>query len=227
MTTLELEGVGRRGMQTLKRIDAAIDSGEWAGFKVRGLMAWSIDGRQRQEGCRSDWGTPRSRDCPGLGLLAAKKRVINGEGTRRCPESENTVRIVLDTNILVSACWKPGGLEAQVVNMATTGEAIACVSPAVLAEYRDVLSRPKLAAVNARTIELLAALELNAIVVERAIPVNTSIDDDDNRFLECASAAGAEFLITGNLRHYPATCGTTRVVNARAFLSYYPAKVVL
>jgi len=128
------------------------------------------------------------------------------------------VRIVLDTNILVSACWKPEGLEARVAGMAATGEVVACISPAVLAEYRDVLSRAKLAAVHARSGELLAALERNAVVVQPVDRIVASVDDDDNRFLECAEAAGADFLITGNLRHYPATSGVTRVVNARAFL---------
>jgi putative PIN family toxin of toxin-antitoxin system len=128
------------------------------------------------------------------------------------------VRIVLDTNILVSACWKPEGLEARVTGMAANGEVVVCISPAVLAEYRDVLSRPKLAAVHGRAGELLGALERNAITVQPVYRIAASIDEDDNRFLECAEAAGADFLITGNLRHYPASSGATRIVNARAFL---------
>jgi putative PIN family toxin of toxin-antitoxin system len=127
------------------------------------------------------------------------------------------MRVVLDTNILVSACWKPGGLEARVVDLAIAGKIVACVSAEILAEYRDVLSRPKLSALNGRAVELLAALERNAVLVETVVPVKASIDEDDNRFLECAEAAGAEYLITGNLRHYPAVWGATRVVNARAF----------
>jgi putative PIN family toxin of toxin-antitoxin system len=129
------------------------------------------------------------------------------------------VRVVLDTNILVSACWKPDGLEAQVVGLAVSGHVTACVTGEILAEYRDVLSRPKLRAVNARAATLLAELAGAALSVETTIPVRASIDDDDNRFLECAQASGAEYLVTGNLRHYPAQWGTTRIVNARAFLS--------
>jgi putative PIN family toxin of toxin-antitoxin system len=135
------------------------------------------------------------------------------------------MRVVLDTNILVSACWKPGGLEAQVVELAIAGKITACVSADVMAEYRDVLSRPKLASVNGRALEMLAALERAAVTVETTAHVKASIDDDDNRFLECAEAAGAEYLITGNLRHYPELWGATRVVNARIFLS--PATVVM
>jgi putative PIN family toxin of toxin-antitoxin system len=130
------------------------------------------------------------------------------------------VRVVLDTNILVSACWKPAGLEAQVVDLALTGQITICVSTVILAEYRDVLSRPKLAAVGTRTAELLAALERVAVSVEPTTCVQASIDDDDNRFLECAEQAHAAYLITGNLRHYPEVWAGALIVNARAFLSH-------
>jgi putative PIN family toxin of toxin-antitoxin system len=129
------------------------------------------------------------------------------------------VRVVLDTNILVSACWTPGGNEAEVARLATTGIVTPCVSAAVLAEYRDVLSRRKLSGISALAAELLASLECAALLVEAGAPVQASIDDDDNRFLECLDAANAEFLITGNLRHYPLVWGAARIVNARTFLS--------
>lgn len=130
------------------------------------------------------------------------------------------MRVVLDTNILVSACWKPGGLEAQVVAMAIAGQITACISPHVLAEYRDVLSRRKLASVAERSRTLLAGLEQAAVSVESTARIAVSVDDDDNRFLECAVAAGAEYLISGNLRHYPRKHGETRVVNARKFFTH-------
>lgn len=133
------------------------------------------------------------------------------------------MRVVLDTNILVSACWKPDGLEAQVANLAITGPITACVSRQILAEYRDVLARKKLASVTSRAHEMLAALERIALPFESTAPITESIDDDDNRFLECAVAANADYVITGNLRHYPpeliASHGTIRIVNARTFLT--------
>jgi putative PIN family toxin of toxin-antitoxin system len=129
------------------------------------------------------------------------------------------VLVVLDTNILVSACWKPGGLEAQVTELAIAGKITACVTPEVLAEYCDVLMRPKLAAVRERADELLTAIGRVATQAKATTSVRASIDEDDNRFLECAEAAQAEYLITGNLRHYPELWGVTRVVNARGFFS--------
>jgi len=129
------------------------------------------------------------------------------------------VRVVLDTNILVSACWKPGGNEAEVARLATSGAITPCVSAAILAEYRDVFSRRKLSGISGLATELLASLEYAALTMQTAATVRVSVDEDDNRFLECADAARAEFLITGNLRHYPAVWGAARIVNARTFLS--------
>jgi putative PIN family toxin of toxin-antitoxin system len=128
------------------------------------------------------------------------------------------MRVVLDTNVLVSACWKPDGLEAQVAKMAIAGEITACVSEELLAEYRDVLARKKLASLAEKSAALLDGLERAALPVQTTTRVNASVDDDDNRFLECAEAANAEYLITGNLRHYPAKWKGTEIVNSRGFL---------
>jgi predicted nucleic acid-binding protein len=47
-----------------------------------------------------------------------------------------------------------------------------------------------------------------------------SPDETDNRFLECAEAAGADFLVTGNRRHFPNVWKTTRIVSARELVEF-------
>jgi putative PIN family toxin of toxin-antitoxin system len=54
-------------------------------------------------------------------------------------------RIVLDTNVLISAAVKPLGLQALVVNLVALRAVELFVSEAILAEYREVFSRPKFA----------------------------------------------------------------------------------
>jgi uncharacterized protein len=127
------------------------------------------------------------------------------------------VRVVLDTNVLLSACWSPTGNEAKIVALALSGTLTACVSPAVLAEYRDVLLRPKFAGFRGLAIQTLNEFERTAVLVNPTEPVSASTDEDDNRFLECAAAAKAEFLVTGNLRHYPDSWGVTKIVNGSRF----------
>ena len=55
------------------------------------------------------------------------------------------MRVVLDTNILISACWTPGGNEARVIAMAVGGALEIAVSDELEAEYRDVAGRKKFA----------------------------------------------------------------------------------
>jgi uncharacterized protein len=43
--------------------------------------------------------------------------------------------------------------------------------------------------------------------------------EPDNRFLECAESAKADFLVTGNKRHFPNVWKSVRVVNARELLT--------
>ena len=57
-----------------------------------------------------------------------------------------------------------------------------------------------------------------SILVVLARTLSVSNDEPDNRFLECAETAHAEFLITGNKRHFPRQWKITEVVNAREFL---------
>jgi predicted nucleic acid-binding protein len=44
-------------------------------------------------------------------------------------------------------------------------------------------------------------------------------DPDDNKFLECADAARADYLVTGNQRHFPRFWKQTKVITSREFIS--------
>ena len=127
------------------------------------------------------------------------------------------MRVVLDTNVVLSACLKPDGLEARLVDMAIAGTLDACVSPETWAEYQDVLLRDKFKTTRRRAELILRSLEARVLRVIPGERLTAASDQDDNRFLECAAAAGAKYLVTGNLRHYPPAHGSTQVVNARSF----------
>jgi predicted nucleic acid-binding protein len=66
---------------------------------------------------------------------------------------------------------------------------------------------------------LLALARHEGVLITPAHTLNVSPDEADNRFLECAEAAAAQFLITGNIKHYPREFRTTRIVTARQFVS--------
>jgi putative PIN family toxin of toxin-antitoxin system len=130
-------------------------------------------------------------------------------------------RVVIDTNVLISALITHHGPEASVLSLVIAGRLVWCVSPAVIAEYRDVVSRPKFRRISLQTIHGVMETLARATSVIPVQRVSESKDEADNRFLECAEAARADYLITGNKRHFPKQWKGTVVLNARDFLDTY------
>jgi len=113
------------------------------------------------------------------------------------------MRVVYDTNVLVSAALKPGSIPAVLVSLALVQRVHLCVSPPILAEYKEVLHRPKFGFEAPSIDALLADLTRTALLVHPTMPLTVALDEADNRFLECVLEASAVFLVTGNLRHFP------------------------
>ena len=127
-------------------------------------------------------------------------------------------RVVLDTNVVVSALLKPQGSEDQVLRLALAGRLLLCVSPQVLAEYGRVLSSPKFKFQPSEVATALRQLEKAGSPFHPARTLRISAHEPDNRFYECADAAQAAFLITGNLKHFKKDYRATKVVNARKLI---------
>jgi putative PIN family toxin of toxin-antitoxin system len=129
------------------------------------------------------------------------------------------LRAVLDTNIVVSACLVSEGAPATIVELALLGTFTLCISPDVLAEYQEVLVREKFARHKEKVKTLLEGIQEIALSVTPEHRLTISPDEDDNRVLECAEAAQADVLVTGNRKHFPQSLGKIRIVSAREFLT--------
>ncbi len=128
------------------------------------------------------------------------------------------LRLVLDTNILVSVALKPDGLRT-VRLLAITPPARLYVSDAIFAEYRVVLARPELRIRKGLREQLLQLVSNRSHSVTVSRPLQAAKDPDDNKFLECADAARADYLVTGNQRHFPKFWKRTKVITSREFIS--------
>lgn len=129
--------------------------------------------------------------------------------------------VVLDTNIVVSAVLTRDGLESRILRLALNGELRLYTSLPILEEYVEVLARPKFHLSADGRQRIVEGLKNAAIVVTPRRRLMACSDPGDNMFLECAEMARADYLITGNLRHFPNTWKLTRVVSSRQFLSLH------
>jgi len=124
------------------------------------------------------------------------------------------LRLVLDTNIIVSAALKPYGLQRTVLLFAITRPASLYVSDEIISEYRDVLSRPELKIRRGLRLQLLQLVKNHSRLVRLTRPLHVAKDPGDDKFLECADAARADYLVTGNPRHFPRFWKKTTVITS-------------
>lgn len=128
------------------------------------------------------------------------------------------IRAVLDTNVIVSALLQPIGPPARVFLLAIGGSIQLCVSGNVYAEYEEVIRRPRLRIAETVIASTLHTIREQGLWVRPVETIRACSDPDDDIFLECAAAAQADYLVAGNLRHFPSSWMKTRIVTSRLFL---------
>ena len=132
------------------------------------------------------------------------------------------MRIVLDTNVLVSGLLSPFGPPGEIVRLVSAGEVELCIDARILSEYSEVLSRPRFGFDSDSVAALMDYIEFSghvapSVPLERRLP-----DPDDEPFLEVALACGSECIVTGNLAHFPpSACGDIEVLSPAQFIERF------
>lgn len=109
---------------------------------------------------------------------------------------ENPIKVVLDTNILISALGFRGK-PRHILQLIFQKKIFGITSPVLLAEFQEVVNKkfpqlaPKLASIEKK-------LKKNLQVVQPKVSIKASRDEDDNRVLEAASEGNSDFIITGD-----------------------------
>ena len=121
------------------------------------------------------------------------------------------MRIVLDTNVLVSGLLNPHGSPGRCLDLILDGDLTPLFDDRILAEYRDVLLRPRFG-FDPRDVDVLVDYLIAEGQALGAPPLDLTLPDpDDLPFLEVAIAGIADALVTGNLRHFPKEAVSGRV----------------
>lgn len=138
------------------------------------------------------------------------------------------IRVVLDTNVIVSGLLVSESLPASILDLALQRKVRAALSNPILAEMSRVLRRPRFDFEPRKIGTFLALYKSRAKLVSPSRTLAICREDpSDNRFLECAEAAKAEFLITGNKSHFPLRHRNTAVVSPREFWEAYLLRMAL
>ena len=112
-------------------------------------------------------------------------------------------KIVVDTNVIVSANISSSGNPAEIMNQVYLGVVTVYYSKGILAEYKRVLSYEKFDFPVDIQKGIIEAIEEVGILIEPPVSTITLPDETDRGFYDTAKASGA-ILITGNIKHYPA-----------------------
>jgi uncharacterized protein len=136
------------------------------------------------------------------------------------------IRAVIDTNVVVSGLLSPAGNEALILVAIHQGLVGPCFSKEILEEYAGVLARPKFTFAADEIAALLAMFRGQGELVVPKASTTVSVDPGDTKFMQCAEAAQADYLVTGNKRHFPeASYGVTRVVSAGELLDWITLEI--
>ncbi len=112
------------------------------------------------------------------------------------------LKAVIDTNILVSALLSPSGSPAKVLDHVLNGNIILCYDSRMVAEYQDVLLRPKFG-FDKRAVKQVVDFIVHSGISIVPVPILEAFEDEDDKaFYEVARTAKA-YLVTGNAKHFP------------------------
>jgi len=115
------------------------------------------------------------------------------------------MRVVIDTNVIVSSFLSPTGVPAQLLAHLEQEAFVLLVSEPILAEYQRALNYAKLRALHGMSSEAIAEvmddLRVTAVLVEPSERLDVVEQDrDDNKFFECAVAGGATYIVSGDAK---------------------------
>jgi putative PIN family toxin of toxin-antitoxin system len=108
------------------------------------------------------------------------------------------LRVVIDTNIFISSLLG-GGVCKFIAEYFEKKKFVLILSEFIIKEIREVLTAKEIGNISIEEVErLFKAININAEIVKPSSKVNTCRDPEDNKILECALEAKADFIVTGD-----------------------------
>ncbi|OQX00871.1 MAG: putative toxin-antitoxin system toxin component, PIN family [Desulfobacteraceae bacterium IS3] len=138
-------------------------------------------------------------------------------------------KIVIDTNVIVSSLITKGYPFRILFDLVLEKKVLLCLSEAVWKEYMEVLNRKKFSKyhefkINAEIV--LSKIEELAVTYYPDVKLSVIKDEPDNRFLELAVFAKADFLITGNTNDFKLSeYDNVKIIGATTYWKFYQKNI--
>lgn len=131
------------------------------------------------------------------------------------------LRVVIDTNHIMSAILSSRGASAKLIDWMTREEDFyrLLISQPIWNEYTTVADWLIPSSKQSERTRIFNVLHLQSEWIEPTNRIAVCKDVSDNRFLECAVSGKADYLVTKNIRHFPnKEYGGVKIVRVRQFL---------
>jgi len=129
------------------------------------------------------------------------------------------IKVVVDTNVLISAIWNPAGTPAVIMEAVYSGTLEPVVSEQILQEYANVLMYKKFSFPKYVVNQMLNYFKTFLLPLPPENIFLKCSDPDDTKFLAAAIAGEASYLITGNRKHFPKKVTNLKIVTPREMLN--------
>jgi len=131
------------------------------------------------------------------------------------------LRVVIDTNHIISAILSARGASAKLIDWMTRDEDYfqLLLSEHIWQEYTTVAKWLIPPSRHSEKDQIMQTLRFQAEWIEPGLRLDVCTDSNDNRFLECAVVGNADFLVTKNIRHFPyKNYENVKIVRIKKFL---------
>jgi putative PIN family toxin of toxin-antitoxin system len=113
------------------------------------------------------------------------------------------MKIVLDTNIIVSAFINPKGIPGEIISLLLARKITICYDNKILSEYMEILKKSKFNFDTILADDFLDFIKENGEYILAEPQRIKFSDEDDKMFYDVYKSSDASYIVTGNKKHFP------------------------
>jgi putative PIN family toxin of toxin-antitoxin system len=128
------------------------------------------------------------------------------------------MKVVIDTNVIVSALINTNGIPSKILALVLSGKVKILYDNRIIFEYIDVLSRKDFGFNMEIMNDIVDYIKAEGEFVNSEYTNIEFIDETDKKFYEVYESGKAQYLITGNIKHFP---NEDSIITPKGFLEIF------